>query len=606
MENLKKGLFAFAFLFPVLLFAQQDFKLHSHNDYLRNVPFWEAFGAGAASIEVDVILQEGKLMAAHEAESIKPELTLRSLYFEPIQKAVDLGMIETFGFHLLIDSKTEGYATLEAIVKDAADFEEILFSSQNPTGLKLIISGNRPKPEDYAKYPEWVFFDYQSKILTADLPWEKIGMVSLSFRQFSTWNGKGRIVESQKKNLEEFITLVHSFQKPVRFWGSPDSKSAWKAFHDLDVDFINTDQPANAQSYLSTLNRNVYAVESRQAVYQPTFESDGKEVPVKNIILLIGDGNGLAQISAGLFSNGGNLNLSQLKNIGLIKTQASDDFTTDSAAGATAFATGKKTNNRALGVSPDGSVLLNLPEILVDYKFSSGIITTDQLTGATPASFYAHHPERDDSDQIAAYLPTSKLDLFIGGGEKAFDSQISNLKSSGFEIIDQLDQIATSKADRVGFFSAEGSNPSMEKGRGNFLSQSALGAVAFLKNKNQPFFLMIESAMIDSGGHSNSTSTIVTELLDFDLVIGEMLRFADENPGTLLIITADHETGGVSIPQGNLETGEVELAYHSDDHTGILVPIFAYGPHSGHFRGIYENFAVFDQVMELVKKYQSN
>ncbi|MFN3997346.1 alkaline phosphatase [Algoriphagus sp.] len=605
MKNLKKAFFATVFLFPVLLFAQQDFKLHSHNDYLRNVPFWEAFGASAASIEVDVILQNGKLMVAHEKETIKPERTLRTLYFEPIQKAVDLGMIEGFDFHLLLDSKTEAYSTLEAIVKDVADFEGILFSKQNPNGLKLIISGNRPMPEDYTKYPEWIFFDYQSKILTADLPWEKIGMVSLSFRQFSVWNGKGRIVESEKVKLEEFIGLVHSFQKPVRFWASPDSKSAWKAFYDMGVDYINTDQPAIAQSYLSTLSRNVYANDIKHSVYQPTFESDGKVLAVKNIILLIGDGNGLAQISAGLFANGGNLNLAQLKNMGLIKTQAADDFTTDSAAGGTAFATGKKANNRALGMSPEGTALPNLPEVLAEYHFTSGIITSDQMTGATPAAFYAHHHERDDSDQIAGYLPNSKLDLFIGGGEKAFESQVPNLKASGFDLLDQLDQIGISKAGRVGYFSAPGSVPSIEKGRGDFLSTSALGAVTFLQGKNQPIFLMIESSLIDSGGHANSTSTIVTEMLDFDQVIGDMMQFADENPGTLLIITADHETGGVSIPQGNLKNGEVELAYHSDDHTGILVPIFAYGPHSDMFRGIYENSEVFDKVMELVRKYHS-
>lgn len=605
MKNLKSILFGLLFLFPVLLFAQQDFKLHSHNDYLRNVPFWEAFGAGAASIEVDVILQNGKLMVAHEVETIKPEWTLRSLYFEPIQEAVKLGMIDRFDFHLLLDSKTEGYSTLEAIIKDAVDFEEILFSKQNPTGLKLIISGNRPKPEDYTKYPEWVFFDYQSKTLTSDLPWEKIGMVSLSFRQFSVWNGKGRIVAAEKRKLDEFVALVHSFQRPVRFWGSPDSKSAWKAFYDMGVDYINTDQPAIAQSYLSTLSKNIYLTNTRHSLYQPTFESDGIEMPVNNIILLIGDGNGLAQISAGIFANGGRLNLAQLKNMGLIKTQAADDFTTDSAAGGTAFATGKKANNRALGVAPDGSALPNLPEILAEYQFSSGIITTDQLTGATPAAFYAHHPERDDSDQIAAYLPNSKLDLFIGGGEKAFVSQVPNLKASGFELLDQLDQVGISKAGRVGYFSAPGSVPSIEKGRGDLLSKSALGAVTYLQSKNQPIFLMIESSLIDSGGHSNSTSTIVNEMLDFDLVIGEMMKFADENPGTLLIITADHETGGVSIPQGNLETGEVELAYHSDDHTGILVPIFAYGPHSADFRGIYENSEVFDKMMDLVRRYHS-
>ena len=136
-------------------------------------------------------------------------------------------------------------------------------------------------------------------------------MVSLSFSQFSVWNGKGRIVEAQKAKLEEFIALVHSFQKPVRFWASPDGKSAWKAFYDMGVDYINTDQPGAAQAYLSTLSQNVYSTSTRHAVYQPTFESDGVAMPVKNIILLIGDGNGLAQISAGLFANGGDLNLAQ-------------------------------------------------------------------------------------------------------------------------------------------------------------------------------------------------------------------------------------------------------------------------------------------------------
>ncbi len=114
---------------------------------------------------------------------------------------------------------------------------------------------------------------------------------------------------------------------------------------------------------------------------------------------------------------------------------------------------------------------------------------------------------------------------------------------------------------------------------------------------------MIESAMIDSGGHGNSSSTIVRELLDFDQVIGWMIQYVDQNPNTLLVITADHETAGVSLPQGNISNNEVEFAYHSDDHTGIMVPIFAYGAHSGEFRGVYENTEVFHKIMKLVKKY---
>ncbi|MDI1324883.1 MAG: alkaline phosphatase [Algoriphagus sp.] len=586
-------------------FGQQDFNLHSHNDYLRNVPFWEAFGAGAASIEVDVILNNGELMAAHESASIRNEHTLTSLYLEPIQNARELGMIEKFEFHLLIDCKTEAYTTLDQVVKDASEFESFLFSSENPDGLKLIISGNRPKPEDYKNYPEWILFDFQSKVLTSDLPWEKIGMVSLSFRQFSVWNGKGRIVETEKAKLEEFISLVHSFERPVRFWASPDSKSAWKTFFEMGIDFINTDTPGLAQSYLSTIEKNVYQNPLRNEVYTPGFEQDGKEVPVKNIILMIGDGNGLAQISSGLFANNGQLNLTQLKNIGLIKTQAADDFTTDSAAGATAYATGQKANNRALGLNPAGDSLANLPDILDLYGFSSGIITTDQVTGATPSAFYAHHSERDDSDEIASWLPKSKLDLFVGGGREHFLDKVDEMEASGFTLLKNMNEISNSGAARIGYFASEGSLPSFQNGRGDFLSKSAIQSAQFLLDKKTPFFLMIESGMIDSGGHANSTSMIVTEMLDFDRAIGEMILFADQNPGTLLIITADHETGGVSIPQGDVRSGEVELAFHSDDHTGIMVPLFAYGAHSEDFKGVYENTEVFNKIMSIVKRYAS-
>ncbi|RAI84395.1 alkaline phosphatase [Algoriphagus yeomjeoni] len=579
---------------------QKDFSLHSHNDYLQTVPFWTAFSAGANSIEVDVILKEGRLMAAHEAASINSDQTIESLYLDPITKGIKSGLISKIDFHLLVDLKTEAYASLEVLLEIMKDYEYMLYSSGNPGGLKLIISGNRPNPEDYSKYPEWMFFDYQSKELGKGLPWEKIGMVSMSFRQFSVWNGKGRMVEEQRKAVQDFIDLVHSFDKPVRFWGSPDSKSAWKAFYEMGEDYINTDHPIAAAEYLSKLGQNVYQNTNFHEVYYPKFDVDGAATPVKNVILMIGDGNGLAQISAALFANDNQLNLTQLKNMGMVKTQAADDFTTDSAAGATAYATGEKTNNRALGVDPSGKELANLPDILDSYGFSSGIITTDQLTGATPASFYAHYPERDDSDHIAAYLSKSKLDLFVGGGKSRFEKEMVNLRNAEFTLVESLEDL---KGERVGYFAAEYSLPKVLDGRGDYLLKSTNAALKFFEKKKSPFFLMVEAANIDSGGHSNSTSMIVSEMLDFDQVIGEVIRFADENPGTLVLITADHETGGVSIPQGDIASQTVELAYHSDDHTGIMVPIFAYGAHSGDFRGVYENTEVFHKIMKLLKEY---
>lgn len=582
--------------------TSEEFKIHSHNDYLQKAPFWEAFGAGASSIEVDVILQDGQLMAAHEKESINPAKTIQSLYLDPIREGLKNGVIEEINFTLLVDLKTAAEPTLEVLQNIMEDYEDLSFGTNNPKGLKLIISGNRPKVGEYVNFPDWMFFDYQSKELTADLPWSKIGMVSLSFGQFSIWNGKGRMVEEQRANLQEFIDLVHSFDKPVRFWGTPDSKTAWKAFFEMGVDYINTDHPEAAATYLSNLKNTVYQNPAIQETYLPKYELDGVNGPVNQIILMIGDGNGLAQISSALFANGNSLTLANLKKIGLIKTQAADDFTTDSAAGATAYATGHKTNNRALGVGPGGEKLENLPDILNKYGFNSGIITTDNLTGATPAAFYAHHPERDDAEEIASYLYQSKLDLFIGGGKFAFESQLKNLESEGFTLVNELNDLSAAK---LGFFASSGSLPKMLDGRGPYLPNGASFALEFLGKKEKPFFLMIEAANIDSGGHSNKSGMVISEMLDFDQTIAKVIQYADQNPGTLVLITADHETGGISIPQGNVESSTIELAYHSDDHTGIMVPIFAYGAHSEDFQGIYENTEVFHKIMKLVNKYHS-
>ena len=227
-------------------------------------------------------------------------------------------------------------------------------------------------------------------------------------------------------------------------------------------------------------------------------------------------------------------------------------------------------------------------------------MTNDELTGATPAAFYAHHPERDAAAAIAGYLPASALNLVIGGGGKHFKKE--KLSQAGFALVPDLQGLSEVKGSRVAHFASEGGMPSMESGRGNFLSQAFLQASSYLGKGKSPFFLMLEAAKIDSGGHSNSPSTIVTELLDFDRAIAEAIRYADTHPGTLVLVTADHETGGVSIPQGDLGRREVELAFHSDDHTGILVPLFAYGARSRAFAGVYDNTEIFHRLLKVIQK----
>ena len=407
---------------------------------MRDVPFWEAYANKASSIEVDIVLKNDILFVAHEAESINSKKTLKALYLKPISKAYSLSGKERSNIQLLVDLKNKPYATLEKLIILLKEYKYLL-KTGDKKGLSIVISGRRPAVSDYNKYPDFITFDYQKLDDIPQESWSKVGLISLDFKDFSEWNGKGRLTSEDYIKVNNVIQKAHAYQKPFRFWGTPDSKTAWKVFAELGVDFINTDMPYKATKYLKTLNDNIYKNALISKVYTPTFKSDKKNSRVKNIILLIGDGNGLTQISAATLANGGQLTLTQLKSIGFLKTQSGDDFSTDSAAGGTALATGEKTYNRAIGVDVDGNTIKNITEILDEHSFASGCITTDHITGATPAAFYAHQKDRSEIEKIAEDLAKSKLSLFVGGGKKDFSSNKIAKFSDGHYIQTILDNI---------------------------------------------------------------------------------------------------------------------------------------------------------------------
>ena len=591
--------FLFLFLLSINLIIGQEthqFKIHSHNDYLQNMPFWDAYAHGAQSIEVDVYLKNDTLFATHDEKDIIKNHTIESLYFNPLDKVLELQLEKIQEFQLLIDIKSEPYSTLSKIVSVLGKYPSITDSP----GITMVISGNRPKPEEYKNYPPYIMFDYQSlDDIPQDDTWEKVALISLPFYKFSRWNGKGRLTAEDLQKVKATIDKAHSFQKPFRFWATPDSKTAWKAFHDLGVDYINTDMPDKSSAYLQTLGSRVFFNEAKSDVYKPTYKSDQTKKPVKNVILLIGDGNGLTQISSSVLANGGSLTLTQLKSIGFIKTQSSDDFTTDSAAAGTALATGTKTYNRSIGMASNGQPLMNITELLDQHQFISGCITTDQIVGATPSSFFAHQKDRDDTEDIAKDLLKSKLSLFIGGGESSF--QKAQLEGQGFSVLKSVQEIGGSNKDKIGMFIAENDVPSFLDGRGNILAEATKNGLQFLSAKNKPFFLMVEAAQIDSYGHKNEVGGIVTEGIDFDVAISEAIKFADKTGNTLVVITADHETSGFTMPQGNMEKKMIEGDFTTEDHTATMVPIFAYGPHSQEFQGVYENSEVFHKILKVLK-----
>jgi len=577
------------------LFSQEQVKIHSHNDYNQTIPFWNAYANGANSIEADIFLKDNNLYVSHDLQGISASRTLEDLYLKPLETALKMNFKKEQQLFLLIDIKTEAVSTLTKLVSVLNKYASITKNKN----IKIIVSGNRPDSETYVKYPDFISFDFQElgKNISKE-NWAKVAMVSVDFKKYSVWNGLGRLTHEDYKKVSAVISKAKETNKPFRFWAAPDTKSAWKALLELGVDIINTDSPYNCVQYIQALPKRLITASNSSKVYKPTYKTDQKELPVKNVILLIGDGNGLSQISSAVLANNGALSVTQLKSIGFIKTQSADDFTTDSAAAGTALATGQKTNNRAIGTDTLRKPIANIMEVLQKRKYATGVITTDEITGATPAAFYAHTEERSSTEIIANDLLKSKLNLFVGGGANTFKN---TALSSKFKLLNSVKELETVNTDTAGVFISQGRVPSVLEGRGELLADATKYSLEFLSKTKKPFFLMVEGAQIDSFGHVNNVGGIVSETIDFDTAITQALQFADKNEGTLVIVTADHETSGFAIPQGNIKKHKIEGDFITNDHTATMVPIFSYGPHSQDFQGVYENNEVFNKILSLLK-----
>ncbi len=330
-----------------------------------------------------------------------------------------------------------------------------------------------------------------------------------------------------------------------------------------------------------------------------------------NIILMIGDGMGITQITAGLYANANKLNLERYPVVGLHKPYAGNKLITDSAAGATAIACGQKTYNGAIGVDMNEQPIPTILEQLELEGKATGLVATSTIVHATPASFIAHQPQRKMYEEIAADFLNTEVDIFIGGGKKYFDRResddrnlIEELTKSGYQISSYFDNdladFVPDNTKNIGFFTSDGDPLPVASGR-DYLVPATNISLNFLHNRTpNGFFLMIEGSQIDWGGHANNTNYIITEMIDFDNAIGKVLDFAEKDGNTLVIVTADHETGGFAIDQTS-KMDSIVGKFTSDYHTGDLIPVFAYGPGSSLFSGIFENTAIFHKIREALQ-----
>lgn len=325
----------------------------------------------------------------------------------------------------------------------------------------------------------------------------------------------------------------------------------------------------------------------------------------KNIILLIGDGMGTSQVYAGYTAKRGIMNITSMPVSGFSVTWSTDDFITDSGAGGTALSTGVKTKNGRIGVDSTGKPLETILEMAEKRGLSTGLVSTSSITHATPASFIAHSANRSKYSDIALDFLKTDIDVFIGGGYKDFAKRadslnlIDSLKARGYFIARDLKEININSTNRLAALLADEHMPQMSKGRGNMLPDATEMAIRMLDKNDKGFFVMIEGSQIDWGGHANDAAYIVDEMVDFDNAVGKALEFAAKDGETLVIVTADHETGGFGIIGGSITEGLVQGAFLIKDHTATMVPVFAYGPGSEIFTGVQDNTDIFKKCVKL-------
>ncbi len=336
-----------------------------------------------------------------------------------------------------------------------------------------------------------------------------------------------------------------------------------------------------------------------------TFPQKFKKGDPKNIILLIADGMGVVQLHAGLTANRGRLFIENLKYMGLTKTHSSDNYNTDSAAAGTAISTGTKTYGGAIAVDTNKQPLKTILEEAEEKELATGLVSTSSITHATPASFIAHQESRNMYEEIAADFLKTDIDVFIGGGYNHFTERedgrnlANELRQKGYTVEQDLNKIKKVKKGKLAGLTAPEHNGRLDE-RGDMLPVSTKTAINILSNNKKGFFLMVEGSQIDWGGHAGSSNYIVEDMLDFDRTVGVALEFAAKNKETLVIVASDHETGGMTILNGDYENGTLQGEFSTGGHTGVMVPIFAYGPGAKEFLGIMDNTDIYTKMKKLI------
>ena len=368
--------------------------------------------------------------------------------------------------------------------------------------------------------------------------------------------------------------------------------------------------------------------------------------PVQNVIYLIGDGMGFGAVSSLLLSESEVTGFEMAPVIGLNETCSANNYVTDSPAGGTALATGTRTCNGYMGVDPQGQQLESILKKAQQWNKKTGIVVNTVLTEATPGAFYAGVKKRSESYRIAEQFVESGVDVAIGSGLSAFINRpdsvdlTASLIEKGYDVYLDWKSVLQTRSQRfVGILpmsdvhrrnkpstqsagaadGAEvclaarlaasqddaGADTTVLSEPNEYLAKAVMKALSVLeKDSPDGFFLMVESAIIDGYGHNNDSEGMIEEMQEFNQTLKALVAYVQEHPNTLLVVTADHETGGTSVAYKSHEVGEtvpLQLSFSTKGHTGTVVPVFAYGAGAEAFAGIMKNTDIPKRIENLIK-----
>ena len=325
-------------------------------------------------------------------------------------------------------------------------------------------------------------------------------------------------------------------------------------------------------------------------------EEPSRDNEVRNVIIMIGDGMGLEQVSCAWVVNHGKLNLDNFPHTGLSRTWCTNKLITDSGAGGTALSSGVKTAYSHVGTAPDST---DIPSVLVKARQldkKTGVVVTCHFADATPCDFCCHNEYRYNQDDLIADYVDCGVDYLAGGGLDWFTVNrkdgrdiTKEMAAAGYHVALTEEELMAAELPVIGILAPDNLPVAME--RGDLYRHSVARGLDILSRESgdKGFVMMLEGSCIDDWLHGNDIGKAMEELLDFDRTIGDVLQWAAADGHTLVVVTADHNTGCLTLQDGNLEEGTIGVAFGSESHNGIAVPVYAWGPGSDVFTGIKEN-----------------